>query len=432
MNRKQLITLLALVAIIGGAGLVLLKKKDESWSGSDTKLGQKLLEKFQVNDVARIHIKADKDVNLVKKDDLWRVEERGDYPANYSSISDFLIKAADLKIAQVEPIGESQLERLELQEPGKAVKAGTLVEFKDAKGSTLQTLLLGKKHVKKMENAPQFRYGGGDEFSDGRYVMVGNDRKNVILISDALASAEPKPDNWLNKDFLKVEKIKSASLVSTNATNSWSLTRQTENGSWSLADLKPGENFDTNKASATGSTLTSPSFADISINAKPEDTGLDKPQVVTVSTFDHFTYTFKVGKKTPEGNFYCNISVAGELPKERTPGKDEKPEDKTKLDKEFADKKQALADKLKLEQSLEKWTYQVPSWILEPLVKNRAELMVEKKEEPKADAAQTGADQGEPPAIPDGITPPPPPSLKKAATPKAPAIAKPEVKAETK
>lgn len=407
MNRKQLIILLVLVAIVGGAGLVLFKRNDESWSPSDTKLGQKLLDKFQVNDVARIHIKGDnKDLNLVKKDDLWRVEERGDYPANFSTISDFLLKAAELKITQVEPIGESQLERLELLEPSKSLKSGTLVELKDAKGNNLQAVLLGKKHVKKMERAPQFQYGG-DEFADGRYVMLKSDPKNVILISDALSTADPKAESWLNKDFFKVEKLKSVSFVSTNATNSWKASRETENGSWSVADVKAGESFDTNKLAALGNSLNSPSFADVVANGKPEETGLDHPLLLTLGTFDQFTYTLKVGKKNAEGNYNVNVAVAAELPKERMPGKDEKPEDKTKLDKEFNDKKQALADKLKQEQALEKWTYLVPSWSLDPLLKARHELMVEKKEEPKADSAD--AEPIDPAAIP---------ALKKAPAPK--------------
>ena len=46
------------------------------------------------------------------------------------------------------------------------------------------------------------------------------------------------------------------------------------------------------------------------------------------------------------------VAVTAQLPKERTPGKDEKPEDKARLDKEFKDKQKKLEDKLSQEQSL--------------------------------------------------------------------------------
>ncbi len=40
------------------------------------------------------------------------------------------------------------------------------------------------------------------------------------------------------------------------------------------------------------------------------------------------------------------VAVTAQIPKERTPGKDEKPEDKAKLDKEFKEKQKKLEDKL--------------------------------------------------------------------------------------
>jgi len=77
------------------------------------------------------------------------------------------------------------------------------------------------------------------------------------------------------------------------------------------------------------------------------------------------------------------VAVAGNFPNERTPGKDEKPEDKDKLDKEFKEKTKKLEDKLKTEKAFEKWTYVVSKWTVDPLLKERKDLLQEKKEEPK-------------------------------------------------
>jgi hypothetical protein len=66
--------------------------------------------------------------------------------------------------------------------------------------------------------------------------MVVESQPKVWLINDALTSVEPKPENWLNKDFLKVEKIKAVSVTSTNATNSWKLTRESDTAEFNLAD----------------------------------------------------------------------------------------------------------------------------------------------------------------------------------------------------
>jgi hypothetical protein len=181
------------------------------------------------------------------------------------------------------------------------------------------------------------------------------------------------------------------------------LRLETETGVWKLADAKPGEQLDASKASGVTSPLGSPSFVDVAAGAKPESLGLDKATVATVETFDQFTYTLKVGQKTND-NYPLMMSVAAQLPKERTPGKDEKPEEKTKLDKEFKDNQKKLEDKLNQEKAYEKWIYLVSTWTVDPLLKERAQLMVEKKEEPKKDDKAAPADaakKDEPSLIPD-------------------------------
>ncbi len=376
MNRKQLTILIVLVALIGGAGLVLFNRQSNSWKPADAKLGQKLFPKLAVNDVAQIHVKqSGAELNLVKQDDAWRVKERGNYPANFSQISELLLKAKDLKIGQSEEIGASQFAKLELLDPAKGTNSGTLVEFKDQSGKATQSAILGKKLMKKSSRPSEL---GDEGFPAGRYVLLGDDSKNVFLISDALTELEAKPENWLKKDFFKVEKVRAIAMVSTNATNSWKLTRENESSAWSLADVKPTEQFDTNKVSGVANSLSAPSFVDVAIDAK----SAEKPTLATLETFDGFTYSLKIVKASEE-NYSLNLAVSANLPKERTAGKDEKPEDKTKLDKEFADKKKQLEDKLKQEKELEKWTYVVAKWTIDPLLRDRAQLMVDKKEAPE-------------------------------------------------
>jgi len=386
MNRKQLSILVVLAVVIGGAGIWALKNREQSWTESSAALGQKLLPNLPVNDITQIHIKGSSELNLVKKDDTWGVQERGNYPANYTEISEFILKSADLKVLQAEPIGASQLAHMELESPGKSGgSSGTLLEFRGAGGKAIQSVLLGKKHAHKSDRPDPYGMG---ESSDGRYVMRTDDTKNVLLISDPLSTVEPNADHWLNKDFFKVEKVRSITLNSTNSASSWKVTRDTESGPWKLVDAKAGEVLDTNKVSSLGSTLSSPGFVDVSTNSAA-DAGLDKPMTLVIETFDNFNYTIRLGNKTPENNYYTQVAVTANLPKERTPAKDEKPEDKARLDKEFADKNKPLQDKLANEQKLDKWTYLVASWTVDPVTRNRADLLEEKKEEKKATTAAT-------------------------------------------
>jgi len=404
MNRKQLITLLVLVVLVGGACLVLIRNQNKSWEGANPALGKKLLGEFPVNDVAHIVIKqGTNELNLAKKE-VWRVRERNNYPADYSEVGGFLVKLQDLKIVQDEKIGPSQLSRLSLT-TGPGTNAAVVVDFKDQSDKTIKSLLLGKKHMRKSDRPSPMGDLGEQGWPDGRYVKVGN-AENVSLISEPFANIEPKPEQWLNKDFFKIEKARAVAVTFPGATNSWKLTRDTETAEWKLAEARPGEQLDTSKASGVANPFSSASFVDVRTNAPSEV--MDKS--IVVDTFDNFSYAVKVGQKTND-NYPVAMSVSAQLPKERAPGKDEKPEDKDKLDKEFKEKQKKLEEKLAQEKTFENWVYLVSSWTVDSLLKERSQLMVEKKEEPKKEekgaaaepsgASESKKDETPPTAVPE-------------------------------
>jgi Domain of unknown function (DUF4340) len=395
MNQKQLIILVVLGLVIGGLGVVLYNRNAAQWKESDQAMGQKILKDFPLNDITQVRIKQpDAELNLAKTNGQWTVKERWNYPANFSEVGDLLRKMWELKSVQTLKVGPSQYGRLELLSPEKAkgTNVATLIEFKEKTGKTVRSLLVGKKATRTSDNPSP--YGGGD-FPVGRYVAVPSDSQNVWLISDTLSDVEPKPDHWLNKDFFKVEKLRSISVTHANPTNSWTITREKEGGDLELADKHPGEDFDKNKAYSAGSALSYPSFNDvIDPAAKPEEIGMDHPTLAKIETFDNFTYTIKAAKAkgTNDDNYNLQMTVDANLVKQRTPGKDEKPEEKAKLDKDFQDKLKKLEDKLTQEKGYEKWTYVVSKWTIDPLLKNRKDFLADKKAEekkPEANPATT-------------------------------------------
>jgi hypothetical protein len=382
MNRKQFVILLAVVAVVCAWGLSRMRKESSSWSGGGTATGQKLMGDFAYNDVGQIFIKhGTNELTLAKKSDVWKVAQRGDYDANYADIRSLLLKLKDMKVVQTEAVGPSQLGRLELAMSG--TNTPTTVEFRDASGKVMKTLLLGKKHMRSGgQRGGMEDMGGEGGFPDGRYVIVGTPSDKVAVVSDALENLAPNAEAWLNKDFFKVEKARSIATTFQNATNSWKLVREKEGADLTLADPKPGEQLDSAKASGVANPFSSPQFVDVAVGLTAEQAGLDKPTTVAIETLDGFAYTIKIGAKTND-NYFLTMSVAGNFPKERTPAKDEKLEDKTKLDKEFADKQKKLEEKLAEEKRFEPWTYTVASWIVDPVIKERAQFMVEKKDEKK-------------------------------------------------
>ena len=383
MNRKQFVILLVLVVVIGAAGLVIRQRGQSSWQSAAQTIGRKLLPDLPVNDIAQITVKAGgSELNLARRDNVWCVRERHDYPANFSEISRLLLKFADLKVVQSEEVGASQLGRFELLPPAAGANTATQIEFKDAAGKTRNFVLLGKKHMNKARN-PQFGGMGGDEgWPDGRYVMVGSGAKALAVVSDPLDNVQPKPEAWLNKDFLHIEKPRTIAVQFAAATNSWELTRATETNDWKLADAKADEKLDTTKVSGVSSPFSSASFNDVAaLNASNAPAGT----TLTVGTFDGFTYIAKIGA-SENGNYPANFAVSANLATERVTGKDEKAEDKAKLDKEFKDQQAKLAEKLAREKQFANWIYHLPTYAVDSLLKPKKELLVEeKKETPPSD-----------------------------------------------
>jgi hypothetical protein len=278
---------------------------------------------------------------------------------------------------------------------GQGSNSAVVVQFEDQSDKPISTLLLGKKHIKKSaQPSPE----GDEGFPDGRYVEVGTNSTEVALISDALESLDANPDPWLNKDFFKVEKPKMIEVDFPVATNSWKLTRETEAGDWKLANTNAGEELDSSKVSGVTSPFSSPTFNSVLPGAKLA--GTNQPTVVRIETFDGFNYTINVGDKTND-DYFVTLAVTVKPAIARVPGKDEKPDDKLRLDAEFKDAQQKAAEKLKQEESFQQWTYLVPGWTVDPVLKERSQLLAEKKTEPPAGESDKASETNQmPPVIP--------------------------------
>lgn len=388
MNRKQFIILLVLVAVIGGAGLIIHKRNSQSWQNDGANIGQKLLPNLAINDVAQIRIQTGTNaLDLTRINDVWKVKQRANYPADFSKISSLMLKLADLKVIQSEQIGPSQLGRFELLPPGSGSNAGTLVEFKNDSGKTLGTLLLGKQHMQKAPANSQLGGMGNESWPDGRYVMTATNSGSVVVISDPLQDVQPQPAQWLSKQFLSIQKPSFISVQFPQATNDWELTRSSETNDWELANPKPDEKLDSSKLYSVTRPFNSANFSDVAplkVAAKNNET------LLTVKTFDGFTYAASIGPKD-ESDYPVTFKISANLPAEPFADKDEKPDEKAKLDKAFEAEKARLTEKLAQESKLTNWVYMLPSYSVDELLKTREQLLQPPTKKEAAPGATTTA-----------------------------------------
>jgi hypothetical protein len=378
MNRRQFFIALAALAVLAALGAAVVLSERSAWTAADSRAGQKAIAGLRLSEVAEIAIVDPAgELHLVRGESGWSVRERAGFAAETDRIAALLVKLAELKIVQSEPLPASQRARLELLEPkGKVAGAGTLIELKDAKGGSLGRLLLGKKIVK---SSPVASLSRGEAEATGRYLVAGGEAGTVLAVGEPLTEVESKPEQWLVKDLLRADGAKSIS-SSKDGKQRWRVARETESADWKFAGSK--ERPDLQKAADLASSLGWVNLVDVVADPAKVDTGLDHAIVIKADTFDGLSYVLRVGKQVGD-NYYVKVAVADEPRKTRAPAKGEKAEDKAKNDKEFEERRKKLLEKLERERRFERWTYLVAKNGLDPLLRDRAGLMPEKKKSAK-------------------------------------------------
>ena len=380
MNRKQFLWLMLVVLLLGGVSIALFWQDITLYRDSGAKIGARLMPELKISDVAKLRLQdADKEVTLALKDKVWRVEQRGGYPADFAEISGLILKLLDVKVVQTETVGASLHPRLNLLAPDKAAKdkgandkgakegTGTLMELSDASGKVLVSLVLGKVSLKKdpMNPLPNAK----DGVPAGRHVLVAGRGDSVAVVSDPLEKAVTAPGAWVAKDFFKADRIRTLQLAGEGA-SSWKIARDEEWGQWKFA--AGGGQLHPSAAVTATNALGSLAFSDVVIDDKA---GTGKAAVLTAETFDNLTYTVRLAPLAI-GDFVLRYTVAGTPPKTRKPEAKEKPEDVAKLDKDFADNLQRLEARVMLEQARSQWAYVVPGKMAAPLLMKREQMAV--------------------------------------------------------
>ena len=378
MNRRQFVLVLAALAVLVGLGWGVAKWQRAGYQAADARVGTKLLEGFKVDDVAQIGIADAKEtVTLLRGEKGWTVKERGGYPADLEPIRALLVRLEELKVVQAEGITDALKPRMQLAPPAPGAKpgeTGTLVELKGRDGKTVAELVLGKT-VTRASPTP----GLPEAVASGRYVWVAADPQRMNVVAEPFSSVQPAPPQWLAHDYLKGERIRSVSVAGPDGKERWAIARDKEADGWrwsAPAKLDPG------KAQDAASALYSMQIADVASGVAEADSGLDKPVVVRAQTFDGWTYELRIGKPAPGDRYYVRSAVAGAVAQSRTPSADEKPDEKEKQDKAFAERKAQLSARLEREKALGAFTVLVAKSAVEPLLRERTALVaVAKKDE---------------------------------------------------
>ncbi len=371
MSRRALLVLLAVFAVLGIGVFAFVWQDDASWRKSDMRTGEKLLPAFVVNDVFEIQLRdAKAQVNLVRTGDRWVLKERADFPANFTEIGDLLVKLSDLKVVQTESVAPAQLARLDLAPPpapGADAKAaegtGLAVVLKAKDGKELASLVFGKKVLKKDPLNPL--PAAKDGTPAGRYVWQPARPQTVVAIGDPMSNLEVQIGRWLDRKFVKIERIKSI------AGPGWKIERSDEYEPWRLVG---GGNLSGQAAGSIAAVVGNLAFEDVATGMKPAD--LVKPVELTALTFDGLTYTVRAARRGETTEGLLTVTVAGEPIAKRVPEKNENPEQAKKRDEQFADEHKRLLERLAYDRLLADRVFVVSAQTAAPIIlRTRADFL---------------------------------------------------------
>ncbi len=416
---KKLVILLIVLAALVGVAMLVQDKSGQKFKPAPGR--EKLLAGLDVNAVKKIRIKDhEKTATLVLKGETWTVAERSDYPAAFEKLGKALLDLREQKAGKQTTVGKAAWGRVKLNAPGEGTKeqSGTQVELIGEGDKVLHTIVIGGSQSTNTVGKEASPFGGGG----GHLVRVNGDGDSTVWIVDnEFYDLTPRAEDWIEKTFISVQDPKEVEVTATKPEDSWKAARTEAAGDFKLADAKAGEELDAAKVSL-GSILSSAMFNDVLPKDKATADFMKDATKARITTFDGFTYLLQMLKKTVDGSEkdYVVVTISADIPKERPPVKDEKPEDKKKADDEFAAKKKAKEEKLAAEKKCEGWVFEVSSYTIDALMKKRSEVLKAKEAAAQPGAAPAPA-PGAPPAPPAIIPQAPPTPV--PATAKAPAPA---------
>ncbi|HBC86781.1 MAG TPA: hypothetical protein DCZ94_07500 [Lentisphaeria bacterium] len=384
MNRKQLIISLFVLAVIGLSIYFLIKEDSSSWNSSKySATGENLFGDLDVNNIASFTVSSGARTATLRKneDGSWIVSEKDSYQGDYRKIINFLKNLMEIKSIQNINAVKSQLEKLSLGDSDREKGTAVLVEFSGDAGRKMASLLIGKKHFKKEENPNPFL---GGATPDGCYVMICDGKFQPKLVNNSFEGANPDPLSWTDKTLFEIDNMNTIEVKRKNPEENWKIAKDAQSGKLTLPDLKEDETLDDAKLQPLNGFFKNTSFMDV--KTCPADFA---GETVKIETADGFKY--EINFAPSEGNaekYLVNVRTSAVIPEQRESGKDEKPEDKEKLDNEFKAKNENLKEKLEHEKSLAKWLYTVSKGDLSQVLKARKEFL-KTKEEKKDEALKT-------------------------------------------
>ncbi len=364
MKIKTFVTLLIILAVLAVAGILIVREQSPQSTG--VALGTQLLKDLPLNGVVAIKIEGPEEdtVSLAKKGDQWVVEDRYDYPADFSKIADFVRSLQQMKVGRSFEASEDALKRLVLRDPRGADipgdEKGILVELKDKAGNSLADVVLGQR-----------RKTGQGAATQGQYIRLGEDPM-VYLVDRDFASYRREPADWLEKLLVDVADDTVRRVVCEGLDEEgilYTVERSEQGKDLVLLDPPPDKKIKKASLDILARALDTLRLDDVvDPAARLESLGIEMEARLEYRTFDGMIYrAFPGVSKTDGERFYLRLEVGYEEPPQEVK---EGPAEQSDADKDDAEKEgppgktpeEMALEAEEMNTRLSAWTYEISEW----------------------------------------------------------------------
>lgn len=292
---------------------------------------------------------------------VWRVRERGNYPADGEKVTGLIIGLAQMTKVEGKTKQEDRYARLEVEDPqGKDAKSRQ-VALIDVNGKEIASVIVGKKQP-----------GLGSK-SGGTYVRLAGDPQ--VWLANGEITAETTLSDWLKKDIADIKEPTVSRVTVTHP-----------NGEKIIVSRAPGaQNFSVENlpkgaqpasfyiADDYGRLLTGMSLEDV---APAADKPFPKDKTITAIVDGGDGFQVTVDMAEIDGQSW--VKVKGTPPPADKPA----PADAAKPVDLRTDWAKAIGD---MNARAEGWVYQVPAYQVAPLKRRMTDLL----KKPDAPAAKS-------------------------------------------
>ena len=400
MNSKAIGILILITGVLLAVTLMMIDKQETKHAPNE--INGKFFPKLedQINDITTIEVtQGDSKSVITLQSDVWQVDTRFGYPADFSKVKQAVLGVSGLEIIEPKTKNPEKYEKLGVESPS-ADSDNQLATFIDKDGKTLATVIIGesklanapgakaKLYVRKMDDEQSWLVEGQVRLPSGdsdwlNTEIMDIDQKRMAKVAIAhpdksvltVFKAQPEDINFKVVDLAEDEELKFASAANTLGSALSTLI---------LEDVEKSEGFTFDPETTTHSTLQT--FDGLVINATHMEK--DDKQFVKFSALFDESIIVKPPEKTPE-------EKAAEA-ESTTPDDAAKPVTKApeEVNKEVAE----------LNAKLSHWVYVIAMAKANNFTKLRSDIVKKKEPEKTEEEQASPAETAAPPVIDESKT----------------------------